>query len=164
MSARGFLDLDHVLVPTHLAEAAQQHLRAVGRKELEGFALWVGRSTNGVFHVDQTIIPAQSGLRFVEGVCVRVDGDELFRINQHLYAHGLSLIAQLHSHPGEAYHSETDDTYPIATTVGALSLVVPDFAVRPFALSDCAVYRLSQGGEWAELESDAVQSLVHLLA
>lgn len=162
MSARGFMDLDHVLVPGDLATAAQEHLRRVGRDGLEGFALWAGRASGRVFEVTQMIVPAQTGMRFEEGVCVRVDGAELHRINLHLYEHGLSLIAQIHSHPGEAYHSETDDTFPIATTLGSLSLVVPDFAVRPFALADCAAYRLAGPGTWEELSLENLRSLVHL--
>ena len=38
-----------------------------------------------------------------------------------------------------------DDALPIATTVGCLSLVIPNFAREPFALDQCAVYRLCGG-------------------
>jgi len=154
MSSTGFLALTQVVVPVSLADFANEHLRRVGRDGYEGFALWAGVREEEVFHVTECIIPAQSGLRYENGVCVRVEGDELFRLSVHLFEAGLQLVAQLHSHPGSAYHSDTDDTFPIATTAGAFSLVVPDFACAPFALDRCAVYRLIPGDGWVELCGD----------
>lgn len=161
-SNAGFLDIERVIVPLSLAEAANEHLRRVGREGYEGFALWAGWREGVVFRVLETIIPAQRGIRSEEGVCVRVDGDELFRLNVHLYERGYSLIAQLHSHPGAAYHSDTDDAFPIATTAGAFSLVIPDFAVHPFSLDRCAVYRLQPGYGWVGVDPEDVQDLIQL--
>jgi hypothetical protein len=63
----------------------------------------------------------------------------------------------VHSHPTEAYHSETDDRYAIVTEDGGHSLVVPDFARHPMALSGCAIYRLHRGS-WLELTRDQVDA------
>lgn len=164
MSGRGFLALERVIVPSSLADYANQHLRRVGLQGYEGFALWAGKQEGSLFTVTECIIPVQSGMRYEDGVCVRVDGDELFRINVHLYRSGLQLIAQLHSHPTDAYHSETDDTFPIATTAGALSLVIPDFAARPFELSRCAVYRLIPSLGWVGLSPAEVARLVQIVS
>jgi hypothetical protein len=142
---------------------AHEHLRELGRQGNEGMALWVGTVEGRTFHVTTTLIPRQTGVQTPVGICITVDGDELHRINVWLYERGLRLIAQLHSHPTEAYHSETDDTYPIATTQGCLSLVVPDFAVRPFALDECAVYRLDRRGTWQELTVNQVSSLIQII-
>jgi len=160
--ATGFLDLEELVVPRHLADVAQAHLRAVGRRGNEGFALWIGRRNENAFRVEETLIPEQRGLRFNSGVCVTVGSEELFRINRYLYSTGRQLVAQIHSHPTEAYHSETDDSYPIATTAGAFSLVVPDFAVRPFSLDECAVYRLVPGDGWLEFPASAVRRAIQL--
>ena len=37
-------------------------------------------------------------------------------------------MAQVHSHPGEAFHSPADDRWAIPRQVGALSIVLPFFA------------------------------------
>lgn len=160
--AIALLDIGRLLVPWRLAEIAQAHLRDVGRDEKEGFALWIGRREGRVFAVDETLIPEQQGLRFDTGVCVTVSGEELFRINRYLYATGRQLVAQLHSHPTHAYHSETDDTYPIATLAGAFSLVIPDFAVRDFSLDECAVYRLIPGDGWVAMSRPAVRRIIRI--
>lgn len=156
----GFLNIAQILVPGTLVDQAHTHLREVGTRGLEGQALWAGRCEGPAFHVSQTLIPAQTGFRTADGVGVYVEAEELHRINVWLYQQQLSLIAQLHSHPGSAYHSDTDDAFPIATTVGSLSIVVPSFAQEPFALSACAVYRLLPGRGWASLTPAEAQQLI----
>jgi hypothetical protein len=107
------------------------------------------------------IIPAQAGLRTESGLCVYVGGDELHRLNVHLYEKQIKLVAQIHSHPTDAYHSDTDDAYAIATVLGSLSIVVPDFASRPFNMQECAVYRLDGRG-WIEVPPSDLPHLIEI--
>jgi hypothetical protein len=158
----GLLNIEVVRVPRRHVLEAHAHLQQVGRQGLEGFALWAGRQDEATFHVEHTIIPAQTGFWLPDGLCVMVDANELHRINVWLYQHTMTLIAQLHSHPTEAYHSTTDNTFPIATTTGCLSLVLPHFARQPFSLVQCAVYRLHPTRGWIELDADQVQRLIRL--
>lgn len=141
-----------VLVPQRMISAGHDVLRAAGRAQLEGMVLWAGTLAGPTVQVTELIVPQQRGLRTADGVCVIVDGDELHRLNVHLFERQLLLIAQLHSHPGRAYHSKTDDNYAVATNIGCFSLVIPDFAVRPFSLDECAVYRLGDSGSWDEVD------------
>lgn len=141
-----------VTIPQRVIDGGRDILRAAGRAHLEGMVLWAGRQDGQTFHVTDLIVPRQKGLRTKDGVCVVVDGDELHRLNIHLFETDLRLIAQIHSHPTEAYHSETDDRYAVATTIGSFSLVVPDFAIRPFTLTECAIYRLKASGEWSPVD------------
>jgi hypothetical protein len=160
---RGFLGVKKIIVPSAAVAETQAHLAAMGEYECEGFVLWVGTRDEATFHVVEAIIPAQRALKSLDGVCITIDSDELFRLNRYLYERGFQIIAQIHSHPTDAYHSETDDTYPVATTVGALSLVVPDFARHKFHLSHCAVFRLIPGSGWCELERSSVSQLIHIV-
>lgn len=158
----GFAQVERVHVPVTLARSAHAHLYKVGQNGLEGLALWAGTLEARVFYVRETYIPVQQGLRSPEGVGVFVDGRELHHLNRWLFQRKLTLFAQLHSHPTDAYHSETDDTFPIVTTAGGLSLVVPHFAQRPFALVDCAVYRLFPGPTWVALPAHEVARFIIL--
>jgi hypothetical protein len=150
-------------VPLPVLQAGHAHLRRVGMDGLEGFVLWIGVQDGEIFRVQEAVIPQQSGLRQEEGVCVVVQGEELHRLNVLLHERNLTLIAQIHSHPTNAYHSSTDDTYPIVTRAGGISLVVPDFALQPFSLANSAVYRLSPEGQWNELSTDAVWRLIRVV-
>lgn len=93
-------------------------------------------------------------------MCVVTGPEELHRINVWLYREKLTLMAQIHSHPGRAYHSSTDDEYAVATTVGCLSLVVPDYARAPFDLVRTASYRLDATGVWRPLSAAQAQRLI----
>ena len=88
-----------------------------------------------------------------------VEGEELHRINVWLYENKMKLIAQIHSHPSEAYHSEADDRFPIVDTYGGVSIVVPDFATGIITLNDWAIYRLSLNKTWDKLTNRQVNSL-----
>ena len=113
-----------------------------------------------MFHVTHTRIPVQRHLRTESGVLVMVEAEELFNTNVWLYKEGLTLVAQLHSHPTDAYHSETDDAMPIVAAGGGLSLVVAYFARHPFSLADYAVYRLTPEEGWVELTNEEVDELI----
>ena len=129
-------------------------LRDAGRQGHEAFAIW-----GGIISDDQTAVtfgtvmaPAQTARKTRDGLLVTVDGDALFTVNRTLYGRGEILAGQVHSHPTDAYHSSTDDHYPLVTLTGALSIVVPDFAVHaPHDIDQWAWYRLIATGTWAHL-------------
>lgn len=144
-----------VRLPLRVIEHTMTFLRSQGEEACEGLVLWVGRLENTEYQVHQAIIPKQTPFVTEDGIGYFVDGTELHRLNFWLRENGLTLLAQVHSHPGEAYHSDTDDRWAIVTKLGGLSLVVPDFAREPFSLERLAVYRLTHGG-WKAV------SLAHL--
>jgi hypothetical protein len=159
--------VETVLLPQSVTAGTHAHLRSAGRRGLEGMALWAGVQDDRMFEVREVIAPRQQGIRSDHGLAVVVDGSELHRINLHLYRSGLRLLAQIHSHPTEAYHSAMDDEYAIATALGSFSLVVPDFAREALRLERCAVYRLTarpwwkpgSRPEWSEIAADRVTTI-----
>lgn len=157
------LQIQRILVPSNCIQLAHMHLQRMGQLANEGFALWAGDVRGEDFLVQETIIPNQRAVRTATGMCVTVDGNELHRINVWLYEHRMTLVAQLHSHPSDAYHSETDDTYPIATASGSVSIVVPNFAQTNFSLTECAIYRLLPECGWVLLKAREVQDLLLLV-
>lgn len=164
-------EVSTVELPKPVVDRTHSHLFKVGLTGLEGMALWVGTQDDTVFRVRDVIVPHQQGIRSDHGLAVTVSGPELHRINIHLYQSQLRLLAQIHSHPTHAYHSEMDNEYAIATTLGAFSLVVPDFARDPFSIERCAVYRLTPSAwwhssdrpRWAEVKTHKAASIFKVL-
>jgi hypothetical protein len=158
-----------VELPTELAARTQQHLRETGRRGLEGMALWAGSVAGLTARITEVIVPRQQGHRTEHGLAVSVSGDELHRINVHLYRTKQKLLAQVHSHPTEAYHSAMDDRYAIATALGSFSIVVPDFATGPFSLAEFATYRLLEGrwfwdrkARWREVSASVAAQFIRI--
>lgn len=159
----GYLDIEHVLVPRELVNEGHRFMRDVGKLHKEGIALWAGYRDVTTFIVDHLLIPQQRGITTDSGVCAVIHGDELARIGRSLYEAKRQLFAQLHTHPTDAYHSVTDDENAVVTTYGGLSLVIPDFAVNPFDLLDCATYRLDKDGVWVEMHPKAVSNFIRIV-
>ena len=63
---------------------------------------------------------------------------------------------QVHTHPEEAFHSRTDDGWPIVHTVGFLSLVIPNFAPGRDGLNGSYVTSIQANGSWKKLEPSTV--------
>jgi hypothetical protein len=140
-----FTAVTGIALPSDRAAETQRHLRASGKRGLEGMALWVGTVDGQAARITEVIIPKQEGHRTEHGLAVSVPGDELHRINVYLYKTKQRLIAQVHSHPTEAFHSAMDDRYAVATALGSFSVVVPDFATGAFEIGEFATYRLLTG-------------------
>jgi hypothetical protein len=152
----GLLAVRHFVIPTSVLHMTIDFLREVGASGAEGFVLWGGKPDGAMqFRYTRAIIPEQHALKTEGGLLVVVDGDALFKVNKDLYKQGETLGAQVHSHPTSAYHSDTDDFYPLVTLLGALSVVVPDFARHaPRDLKVWAWYRLEGYGRWAPIPKD----------
>ncbi len=149
-------DVSCFCVPAGIVEETERALLQAGTEGHELFVLWSGCQDGSLFEVRTPHIPKQTSYRLRNGLCVRVEGEELHRLNRWLYEAGEILAVQVHAHPGRAFHSTTDNTYPIVATVGGLSIVAPDFCRRGLLTREAAVYRLERYG-WVEKPSNLVQ-------
>lgn len=131
-------------------------LREAGQQGLEAFVLWGARlDPEDTLDFRSAIVPRQTAHRTASGLLVTVEGEALFSVNKTLYERGEILAAQVHSHPTNAFHSDTDDCYSLVTLVGALSIVLPDFGRDGLAAADrWAWYRLVGPGRWSTLTAD----------
>jgi len=144
-------EVEEFVVPLELIDQTLEPLQKAGRKGYEAFVLWGGRLDGPKrFEFVSAYFPEQTTSRGEDGLLVVVEGEALFRINRAFYGEGLTLAGQVHSHPTDAYHSDTDDAYPLMTLTGGLSGVVPDFGDGGRdRLDEWAWYRLIGHGEWA---------------
>lgn len=60
---------------------------------------------------------------------------------------------QLHTHAFGAFHSRTDDLWPIVHTPGFISVVIPNFGVR-FARQEIFACEISEAGQWQQVVVD----------
>ena len=72
-------------------------------------------------------------------------------------------IARIHSHPGAAFHSGTDNRNLVLTAEGAWSFVVPRFgAGLRKGIRECGVYKYRHG-VWTQLSDAEVKAEVGVL-
>ena len=63
-------------------------------------------------------------------------------------ARGLSVVADIHVHPGGAGQSESDRMHPMISRAGHIALILPHFAATPLWRSDIGIYRYQGSKEW----------------
>ncbi len=148
--SEGMLNIGKFIIQSDVLGSTIDFLREVGRFGYEGFTLWSGSFEKGnAFRFTTALIPEQKPMITDEGHLVIVEGEALFKINKTVHKRGEVLGGQVHTHPTSAYHSATDDHYPLVTLLGALSVVIPDFGENaPADLDHWAFYRLVGYGKW----------------
>ncbi len=154
-----FETVNRFVIPRRFVDDAEEALLAAGREGAERFVLWSGAADGPTFRVLTQHVPRQTAFRFESGLCVRVDGSELHRLNTWLYENGERLAIQVHTHPTDAYHSDTDDAFAMVTTHGGLSIVVPWFCAEGMFVAGTATYRLTPAG-WRSVDPVELPALI----
>lgn len=123
-----------------LAQSLTQ-LRECGRGREECVVIWVGKPGGEVQRVVHPRHVADRG-------GYRIDGAWLNRFWDELADNGERILAQVHTHPRDAFHSKRDDAYPILLTPGLYSLVIPNFAREPVDQRAWFLVQLGADGMW----------------
>lgn len=129
-----------ILLPINVLEETLRTFKEYGKKYLEAFAIWVGKVKNANFIIKNVWIPTQ----YNTILSYYVPDIDVHKINVEMNKKRYSAIAQLHTHPENAFHSCIDDNYSILTLPGSFSIVVPDFgniSIRD-SLNKMVIYRL----------------------
>ena len=154
-------DVQRILISKESVLQTLKALQSAGDQLCECLVLWIGQIDDSEALVFGPLVPEQRAVRSEDGVGYFVESHTLFELNKTLSESRLRLIAQVHSHPSDAYHSSTDDQYAIVTAEGGLSLVVPNFGDAPADPAEWAVYRLSSG-RWRALSAREARELFRL--
>jgi hypothetical protein len=133
-------------VSVSIVDQTEHSLQAAGSDGYELFVLWSGVIEDEVFRVRNAHVPKQTSYQTEDGLLVRVDGAALHNLNVWLFDNKEMLGVQVHAHPTRAFHSHTDNTFPIVTTLGGLSIVAADFARDGLFNRRTAAYRLTKSG------------------
>lgn len=96
----------------------------------EAIAYWTGVFDGREAKIKSSIFPQMLSGRYEESFG-RVDLNTAFAVGNLVHQRREFLMIQLHTHPFEAFHSLTDDRYPISHRVGFISIVIPFYGQLP---------------------------------
>ena len=139
-----------VKCPITLVDKTLLHLREAGITGCECVVLWLGSHNDDSVWIKEVYRPLQTAK--VDMFYISPEGMDA--LHAKLRKHRYTVVAQVHSHPGQAFHSKADDLWAIGCHEGALSIVVPDFAIETTTetfLDDAKVYRFSADAQWIEV-------------
>jgi hypothetical protein len=132
-----------------VVRATFRTLRECGRGESECAVFWTGPASDDFVDGWEHPVHHRSPFGY------QVEESWLMDFWKRLATSKRSVKAQVHTHPGEAFHSVIDNEWPIVSQVGFISIVIPDFAIGKPTLDDAWVGRLQADGRWQHLRSAA---------
>jgi len=134
-----------------------QELKKVGDGNKEGIAYWSGTLNETKATIKNVMFADEYPEFHNEELFASVSLDMSFKIGEKIHERNEILFAQVHTHPGEAFHSFVDNTYPISHRVGFFSIVIPYFGKNVNSLSQCKIFEYEGKAKWHELNKDEIK-------
>lgn len=129
-----------------ILEQSFAHFRECGCGRRECQVLWISP-----WQLPSTITRVAHSRHVSRGDSFVLDNRWLDDFWGELAETGMGIRVQVHTHPGEAFHSSIDDGYPIIHTPGFLSLVIPNFGLGPAGFDDAFLTEIQPDGRWREV-------------
>jgi hypothetical protein len=129
-----------------IVEATLASLQKAGERGHEGIVLWLADRAN-----PSVIVEAYVPRHVAQADRFWMSSEAMNEMMDHLRSTRRAAAAQVHSHPGLAFHSQVDDTYALPQHAGAFSVVVPFFGAGTTSdnFEQCsAFFVLSSEGKW----------------
>ncbi|PAU95392.1 hypothetical protein CK503_04135 [Aliifodinibius salipaludis] len=125
----------------------------------EGLVFWCGRELNNLTIFTSVIAPnTEHGAHRV-----MVDEKDFGQCSRRARANRLTILCQVHSHPGsDTVHSDGDDHLIIMPFEGMLSIVVPNYGRGFTDLSESTIHQFNDGS-WFVCSEDSVKQNLHVL-
>lgn len=143
-----------------LRSMAQLNSKGEGHHESGCFVLGTAdgdkrRATRCVFY-DELDPKAYSS-----GVCI-LHGNAFTRLWEICRAEKLMVVADIHTHPGAAYQSESDRTNPMIARAGHLAIIIPQFADGWIWRHRLGLYQYEGDHRWTDLSGWQARSYLKI--
>ncbi len=93
---------------------------------------------------------------------VRFDGRYFGELWAQCKARKLTVVADIHVHPGGAGQSPSDRNHPMISKTGHLALILPNFAALPSPRSEIGIYEYLGKKEWRTIGARRLHSFFHI--
>lgn len=147
-----------MIIPEEAWVRTLQELRAFGDQRSEGLLFFGGVVSGDTIQVTGIYLLQHDP----QGACVRVTREEARWLIRRLRERDEKLVAQVHSHPGSAFHSPGDNERAASFHAGYLSIVVPHWGHDVEQIRDCFVGEFD-GTEFRELKKKDIEKKVRLV-
>ena len=114
----------------------------------ESGAFLLGSRSRGRSHITAYVLYDDLDPNCLSTGIVRFDGRCFGALWEHCRKQGLTVVADIHVHPGGSGQSDSDRHYPMISRAGHLALILPDFAVRPVQIKSVGIYRYMGSKKW----------------
>jgi hypothetical protein len=138
-------------------------LRSRGRGVRESGAFLLGtKHDSGRRRIVDFILYDELDPNALDTGIVRLDGRHFGKLWDLCTARGQTVVADVHTHPGGAYQSDSDRANPIIARANHIALIVPNFAAPPVTRESLGIYRYSGGGRWETVPANHHREFFHI--
>lgn len=123
-----------------LWEELLENLRERGGGVRESGAFLLGRGEGAEREVAKFVLYDDLDPDCLAEGYVHFDGRYYGRLWEICARETLSVVGDVHTHPGGSGQSESDRTHPMISIAGHIALIVPYYAQAPIAAADVGVY------------------------
>lgn len=141
-------------IPKKIIEESLSNFRNSHRKEK--VILWLGRKVHPYYVVEELYIPIQ----ITDVDYFKIPEVGMISLMGHLRQSRKMIVAQIHTHPFDAYHSEADSNWAIIRHIGAYSLVLPFFSITTDLdnfLDNVVTFVLNESNEWIDVSNSNLE-------
>ena len=139
-----------------IRRTTEQAFRSCGEFRRECVVAWIAKLSAPLEVTRVKHLPHASS-----AVMTEIDPAALYTFNLELMSQEECVVAQLHTHPGAAFHSARDDAFPITHSAGLISLVIPRFGQDGLAgMRGCFAAEYLGAGLWRTLPEQELVELV----
>jgi hypothetical protein len=93
---------------------------------------------------------------------IRFDGKHFGKLWSICRARGLTVVADVHVHPGGSGQSASDKAHPMVTQAGHLALILPQFARAPIRREEIGIYRYLGNQAWHTVPRAQRRAFFHI--
>ena len=138
-------------VPEAVVAETFDHFRACGQGRAECVVYWTGPAATP-HQIDDVVHPHHRA----GAVHYDVDGPWINEFWVALGRDNRAVRAQVHTHPGETFHSSRDDELALVQLADFVSLVIPRFGQGAVGLAGAYLTKRDASGNWrpASLEAE----------
>lgn len=151
-----------LVCPKRLWRSLVQELDRRGGRKHEAGAFLLGnisgerRSASAVVFYDD--LDPKS---YASGVCI-LDGNAFGRLWAICRERKLTVVADVHTHPAQAFQSISDRTNPMVAQAGHVAIILPDFAQAPIDLSKVGVFQYRGSHLWTDRSPTVDRHFLHI--
>jgi proteasome lid subunit RPN8/RPN11 len=131
-----------------------------GRRESGAFLL--GHRRNGRVRIVDFVLYDDLDPNCLDTGIVRLDGRYFGELWALCKDRGFTVVADVHTHPGESGQSDSDRAHPMISKAGHLALILPDFAAPPVHRRSIGIYRYEGAKRWHVVPTWSRRAFLHI--
>jgi proteasome lid subunit RPN8/RPN11 len=160
---REFVAPEHQLsVSSRLWQAGVQELRRRGEGKHESGAFVLGHWQGVQRHMSCFVYYDDLEPHCLNTGVVIFDGSGYGPLWQLCRSTGLSVVADVHTHPGLARQSPDDRAHPMVAQAGHTAIIIPRFATEPVRIEELGIYEYEGNHRWRSYLGSAARRFLYI--